>query len=1675
MALTAVSFPDAPLIAGEVIAISATVANRGDVAAGPVSVSLVATDEASGTTLPAVATSIGSVSGQQSAVATLNWDTDGLIPGLYGIIVTAETPGDTDETNDSLTESVDLVNALVLVDVSPKTATAVVGRSIQFVAKVKNVGPDDLQDVAVGLYETDTSQLRAEATLTAVAAGATLSATLTWDTTGQTVDNRSLIVAVSADGQDSDTNDWQWVTVHLRNPISLAATTSADATPVAGDPVTVEVQVSNLGDADAGPVALNLFVDGGTETAATDSIDAVASGQTATAELVWDTEGVLPGDHSLRVAATLAGYGADADDEATITVSLSPPVVDVGFVGSMTAPAAIVIGKDASVTATLGNEGNTATAATVGLYIDDAITPIVAAAVASIEPGATADVLLEWDVDGPDSLVGERQLRLVAEAPEDANSGNDEIEGSTVFYRSAFAHPDAPSLCVDDVGVSLLGILDTENNLRDPPHYWPDETLNVAYRVYNYSCATDVQARVELSATQTGKAIEDSDAPCLAGCLLPAGAQVEAIAVWPLARVPQAIGERVAASISVSSPAGFDDNNLHNDDATAQQRINVVHPRGITLGIGPSDAKKGRTADDLTLPKFGSVDVRLLSAAIEPTVLPHSAATMSVSIEASNAGDETEPAAVEVSRITSEGAEAEMLFAKTVMIPTGADTKTATFDVLTEGLGTGKQTVQVELAAVNNLAQSDNRKIFEVTRLAPPVVPVINDVEIIGIASVPPGEAMQGQWVEILVEVRNNGSRSVSVPVQLTFPSDDKQPERRTPRVQPGETRSVPFTWRTRNYDAGWHTLTADVLIENNATAGDASAELQILLTEPTIAAFIVGISTDPADPVAGEPVVITVTVRNDGLVAANIPVTLRFPSADKQPETRRPRIGAGETGEATFTWRTGNYSPGPHPFTVEAGDGTRDFIVELLPPSVDFAVTGLTTPDEQRPIVKGDWVQVSALVQNLGPHSGRSDVALMDLTRQKPMYRDSVSLEPGGSSTVDFTWKTLRYDPGEYQLQVVAEAENDLNPHNDASDIGPVAVLTNRDITLGFGGDSPPTSALGVLARPRVRVEPESALTDIEFATTDPPAHVRSAMGRPRVSVDRESAPPDIAFTTADPLAHVRSAMGRPDMSLDLGTAGPFSIVAVTATPEFPVVGQPVTISVSVRNDGTTTASIPVTLHFPSADKAPETLRPRIRPGETAVVNFTWRTTRYDPGTHGFRVEGPAATAIAAEITIELLPTVLNASIVGMGSDPAGIAIQGQRVEIWVEIRNDGPVAATVPVQLTFPSADKSPERRSPRVQPGEIKRVSFTWKTGNYDTGTHTLIATLLAPNNASTGSTSARLQYTLTGAETSAGVVGVSWFPQSPAVGEPVEITIEVRNHGPASANIPITLHFPSPDKQPETRRPRIASGETGTATFTWRTSRYRPGLHQFRVEIGDGSTIVHPFTIELLQPVADFAVLDIYPPPAQYPVVKGDWVEVAAFVGNLGPHQGRATIDLYNETERRTMYSKSVSLAPGESRVVEFTWKTLRYPEGEHRVSIKADAAYDKNAANDQSAIVSVNILTNRDITLGLGEEILPEHITDASAKPAIRTRADYPNEIFTLDVDTSEAGGVALAPSIGQWPMEPEPSVSASHPSQVQRLRKSAETSPGDCARYQSLIGESQPRAVLCPSAPALLR
>ncbi len=298
-----------------------------------------------------------------------------------------------------------------------------------------------------------------------------------------------------------------------------------------------------------------------------------------------------------------------------------------------------------------------------------------------------------------------------------------------------------------------------------------------------------------------------------------------------------------------------------------------------------------------------------------------------------------------------------------------------------------------------------------------------------------PSPADLGEPVSIWVTVLNPKDFDAQIRIILGFPGNTRRDEHRNPRVKARQSVTRQFEWRTGNLEPGEYQLPVSASVAGRTISTVVTVVLQIH-------AEIISVKSSPDQAIQGQPVEIAVAVRNNGSAAVNLPITLNYPALGKSPERRSPRIGAGETEVATFQWLTRNYDPGIHRFRIVlgaewsggAGVDSRIIDIALLPPQVDFEVQSVVIDDPGRPFIQGEWVGVRVLVRNAGSSPGRGTVTLRDLTHGHDLYAQSATLQPEETKRVEFTWKTLRYELGHHEFQVVTRSEHDSNDANDHS-----------------------------------------------------------------------------------------------------------------------------------------------------------------------------------------------------------------------------------------------------------------------------------------------------------------------------------------------------------------------------------------------------------------------------------------------------------------------------------------------------------------------------------------------------------------------------------------------------------------------------------------------------------------
>ena len=144
-------------------------------------------------------------------------------------------------------------------------------------------------------------------------------------------------------------------------------------------------------------------------------------------------------------------------------------------------------------------------------------------------------------------------------------------------------------------------------------------------------------------------------------------------------------------------------------------------------------------------------------------------------------------------------------------------------------------------------------------------------------------------------------------------------------------------------------------------------------------------------------------------------------------------------------------------------------------------------------------------------------------------------------------------------------------------------------------------------------------------------------------------------------------------------------------------------------------------------------------------------------------------------------------------------------------------------------------------------------------------------------------------------------------------------------------------------------------------------------------------------------------------------------------------------------------------------------------GGYELLARVDAEHDTNPSNDRSDRAPVHLLTDRDITVGFGSAVRPAVFAEPTSKVGLSSMPRYRNDISVVGNRHAPVDRPIAAASDLSTGVSPQPADRNSDPVRMYWRWRSAQKSPWECARLQQTVGESLPRATLCPKAPALVR
>jgi len=247
---------------------------------------------------------------------TLKWNTTGLSAGPYTYEVRISTINDTDinSTNDLLTGQVVLAAPHAKPDLRVRTVTPsptqpTEGEDLELAISVENIGTADAGGSTLSVFLGSSRLTDPSIPVPAIAAGGATTVELT-----RTINFKSgtYTLNISVDFSQNidelnETNNFYSTSITVKEPPAKVpvlgiAGIYPEKSPKANEEVSIDVVVSNTGDADAMGVVVTLIING--QTKATDTIPMVAKGSNGTAKFSYRFPA---GTHTISARASVDG------------------------------------------------------------------------------------------------------------------------------------------------------------------------------------------------------------------------------------------------------------------------------------------------------------------------------------------------------------------------------------------------------------------------------------------------------------------------------------------------------------------------------------------------------------------------------------------------------------------------------------------------------------------------------------------------------------------------------------------------------------------------------------------------------------------------------------------------------------------------------------------------------------------------------------------------------------------------------------------------------------------------------------------------------------------------------------------------------------------------------------------------------------------------------------------------------------------------------------------------------------------------------------------------------------------------------------------------------------------------------------------------------------------------
>lgn len=484
------------------------------------------------------------------------------------------------------------------------------------------------------------------------------------------------------------------------------------------------------------------------------------------------------------------------------------------------------------------------------------------------------------------------------------------------------------------------------------------------------------------------------------------------------------------------------------------------------------------------------------------------------------------------------------------------------------------------------------------------------------------------------------------------------------------------------------------------------------------------------------------------------------------------------------------------------------------------FDVSGLQ-PGETTAI-EGTTVTVNATVENIGTEQDTQTISL-DVSGST-VESDTVTLGPDSQQTVNFAIDTETLGPGEYSYTVASA---------DTSQSSSLTVDSSQTVFSVSGLDPSDTTVLTgerVNVSGTVRNDGNSAGTQtLELRAGD------TVLSSTDVTLDPgEERAVDFTDVSTESLAtgtYTHGIFSANDSATGTLTVearlADFSVTGLNPADATATVGDELTVSATVRNDGNSEGTQTVTLSIDGTEHGSEQLTLGVDT-EESVTFAPFNTSALGPGTYSYEVASENDTQSGTLIVESDSPATFT--VTDLTPAEATVRTDGT-LDVSAAVTNDGAAQATQRIRMQVDGDTVA--RRSVTLGGGATTTVSFSdVGTGGLGAGTYSY--GVFSNDDSATGTLTVEGD---SGSEPTATFTLSALEPATTTVsqGDRVTVTTTVSNDGDAEGTQTVVLDRNS--QQVDSADVSLAAGQDRTVSLSFDTAGLANGSHVYSISTDD----------------------------------------------------------------------------------------------------------------------------------------------------------------------------------------------------------------------------------------------